>query len=138
MLECIKFGDFKIKTIQIESEWFVSVRHIGIALGVSFDTLKGIVLHHLPQQYKFSRKEINIDDPYDGSIDDPYDGILGSKHPEQHDVLDFLVERHDYLQDQAWEVQNKRHAALDNSISTAKNYRKHIYSASKLGEPALL
>ena len=49
MLECIKFGDFKIKTIQIESEWFVSVRHIGIALGVSFDTLKGIVRHHLPQ-----------------------------------------------------------------------------------------
>ena len=122
MLECIKFGDFKIKTIQIESEWFVSVRHIGIALGVSFDTLKGIERHHLPQQYKFSRKEINIDDPYDGSIDDPYDGILGSKHPDQHDVLDFLVERHDYLQDQAWEVQNKRHAALDNSISTAKNY----------------
>ena len=60
MLEYIKFGDCKIKTIQIEDEWFVSVRHIGIALGVSSDTLKGIVCHHLPQQYKFSRKEIKI------------------------------------------------------------------------------
>ena len=50
MLECIKFGDCKIKTIQVENEWFVSVRHIGIALGVSYDTLKGMVRHHLPQQ----------------------------------------------------------------------------------------
>ena len=49
MLECIKFGDCKIKTIQIEDEWFVSVRHIGIALGVGSNTLKGIVRHHLPE-----------------------------------------------------------------------------------------
>ena len=48
LLECIKFGDCKIKTMQIEDKWFVSVRHIGIALGVSSDTLKGIVRHHLP------------------------------------------------------------------------------------------
>ena len=41
MLEYIKFGDFKIKAIQIEDEWFVSVRHISIALDVSSDTLKG-------------------------------------------------------------------------------------------------
>ena len=47
MLECIKFGDCKIKAIQIEDEWFVSVRHIGIALVVGSDTLKGIVCHHL-------------------------------------------------------------------------------------------
>ena len=56
MLECIKFGDCKIKIIQIEDEWFVSVRHIDNALGVGPDTLKGIVRHHLLQQYKFSRK----------------------------------------------------------------------------------
>ena len=67
MLECIKFGDCKIETIQTKNEWFVSTRHISIALGVSSDTLKSIVCHHLPQQYKFSRKEINIDDDYDGS-----------------------------------------------------------------------
>ena len=60
MLECIKFGDCKIETIQTKNEWFVSTRHISIALGVSSDTLKGIVCHHLPQQYKFSRKEIKI------------------------------------------------------------------------------
>ena len=48
MLECIKFGDFKIKAILVEDEWFVSVRHIGIVLGVSSDTVKGIVRRHLP------------------------------------------------------------------------------------------
>ena len=47
MLECIKFGDCKIKTIQIEDEWVVSVPHIGIALGVVYHTLKSIVRHHL-------------------------------------------------------------------------------------------
>ena len=52
MLECIKFGDCKIETIQTKNEWFVSTRHISIALGVSSDTLKGIVCHHLPQQYR--------------------------------------------------------------------------------------
>ena len=49
MLECIKFGDCKIETIQIEDEWLVFVHHIGIALGVSSDTLKGIERYHLPQ-----------------------------------------------------------------------------------------
>ena len=56
MLECIIFGDFKIKTKQIEDERFVSMGHIGITLGVGSDTLKGIGRHHLPQQYKPSRK----------------------------------------------------------------------------------
>ena len=107
MLQRIKFDDCKIKTIQIEDKWFVTVRHIGIALGVGSDTLKGIVRHHLPQQYKFSRKEINTDDSYDSSklfttIPDACRVILGSTHPDRHDVIDFLVERHNYLQDQAW------------------------------------
>ena len=47
MLECIKFGDCKINTIQIEDEWFVFVCHIDMALGVSSDTLKVIVRHHI-------------------------------------------------------------------------------------------
>ena len=106
MLQCIKFGDCKIKTILIEDEWFVSVRHIGIALGVSSVTLKGIVRNHLPQQYKFSRKKIDISDSYDDSklfttIPGTYRVILGSTHPDRHDAIGFLVERHDYLQDQA-------------------------------------
>ena len=50
MLECIKFGDRKITTKQIEDEWFVYVCHIAIAVNVSSDTLKGIVRDHLPQQ----------------------------------------------------------------------------------------
>ena len=106
MLECIKFGDCKIKTIQIKSAWVVPWPHIGIALGVSSDTLKGIVRHHLPQQYKFSSKEINIGDNYDGSkfftntISGACMVILGLTHPDRCDVIDFLVERHNYLQDQ--------------------------------------
>ena len=121
----------------------MSVRHICIALGVSSGTLKGIVRHHLPQQYKFSRKEINIDDPYDGSklfttIRGACRVILGSTHPYRHDVTDFLIERHNYLQDQAWKAQKIRHVALDDSIPTAKNYREHIYFVSELGEPVLL
>ena len=96
MLECIKFGDFKINTIQIEDEWFVSVHHIGISLGVGPDTLKGIVRYHLPPQYKFSRTEFNIDDPYGGSklvttIPLACRIILGSAHPDRHKVIDFLI-----------------------------------------------
>ena len=102
------------------------MRHIGIALGVSFDTLKGIVHHHLPQQYKFSRKEINIDDDYDGSklfttIPGAYRVIFGSTHPDRHDIIDFLVERHNFLQDQAWKAQKISHVTLDDSTPTAKH-----------------
>ena len=127
MLKCIKSGDCKIKTIQIEDEWFVFVRHIGIALRVGPDTLKGRVRHYLPQQYKFSRKEININDSYDGSklfttIPGACRVILGSTHPDRHDVIDFLVERHTYLQDQVWKAQKIRHVALDDSTPIAKNY----------------
>ena len=39
MLENIKSGDWKIKTIQTEDEWVVFVCHIGNALGVRSDTL---------------------------------------------------------------------------------------------------
>ena len=143
MLECIKFGDCKIKTIQTEDKWFVSVRHIGIALGVGPDTLKGMAHYHLPQQYTFSRKEINIDDSYDSSklftiIPGACRVIVGSTHPGRHGVIDFLVERHNYLQDQALKAQKTRHVALDNSIPTAKHYRGHVYFVFKLGEPALL
>ena len=87
-----------------EIKWFVSVHHIGIALGVSSDTLKGIVRHRLPQQYKFSRKEINFDDDCDGSksfttITGACRVILRSTHPDRHGVIGFLVESHNYLQD---------------------------------------
>ena len=51
---------------------------------------------------------------------------------------DFLVERHNYLQDQAWKAQKTRHVALDDSIPMTKHYQEHIYFVFKLGEPALL
>ena len=117
--------------------------YIGIALGISSDTLKGIVRHHLPQQYKFSTKEININDSYDDfklftTIPGACSVILGSKHPDRHDVIDFLFERHNHLQDHDWKAQKTRHMALEDSIPTARNYREHIYFVFKLGEPALL
>ena len=141
MLECIKFGDCKIKTVQIDDKWFLSVRHIGIALSVSSDTLKGIVRHHLQPQYKFPRKENNIDDDHDGSklftiIPGICRVILGSTHPDRNDVINFLVKRHNYLQDQAWKAQKTRHVTLDGSIPSPKHYREHICFVFKLGESA--
>ena len=50
MLECIKFRDCKVKTLQTENAWFAVVAHIGIALGVTSDTLKDIVRNYLSQQ----------------------------------------------------------------------------------------
>ena len=99
--------------------------------------------HHLPQQYKFSGKEINIDDDCDDSklfttIPGACRVILGSTHPDRQDVINFLVERHNYLQDQTWKAQKIRHVALNDSIPTAKHYREHICFVFKLGKPVLL
>ena len=62
------------------------------------------------------KKKINIDDSYDGSklfttLPGACRVILGSKHPDRHDVINFLVERHNYLQDQACKAQKARHVA---------------------------
>ena len=84
--------------------------------------------HHLFQQYKSWRKEVNIDNSYDGSklfttIPGACRVTSGSAHPARHDVVDFLVERHNYLQDQVWKEQKARHLVLDDSIPAAKNYQ---------------
>ena len=78
------------------------MRYIGNELGVRSDTLKGIVRNDLPQQYKFSRKEIGIDTSCDGSnlfigIPAASRVILVSAHSDRFDVLDFLVEKHNHL-----------------------------------------
>ena len=143
MLEYIKFVDHKVKAIKIRSDWFVSAHHISNALGVSSDTLKGIVRHYMSQQYKFSRKEINIDKSYNSSklfttIPEVCRIILCSTHPDRYDPLDFLVEKQNHVQDQVREAQKTEHVALDNNIPAAKNYREHIYFEFKLGEPELL
>ena len=67
MLQKIKFGDCKVTIIQKGNKWFAPLHYIGVALGVSSDTLKGIIRNHLPQQDKFSRKENAADFSYDGS-----------------------------------------------------------------------
>ena len=64
--------------------------------------------------------------------------ILGSTHPDRHDVVNFPVERHNYLQDHVWKPPKARNMASDDSIPTAKNYHEHIYFVFKLGEPAML
>ena len=131
MLECIKFGDDKVKTIKIGNKWFVAVRDILIVSGASPDTLKGIVHNNLPHQYKCSIKEIGISGSYYGSkfftvIPTTCRLILVLIHCDKYGVLDFLVERYKHLQDQAWEAQKTEHVALDDSIAIAKNYREHI------------
>ena len=105
MLECIKFGDCKVKTLEIGNEWFVVVCYIGIALGVCSDTLKCIVHNHLPQQYQFSRKGIGTDSSYNGfklltTIPGACRVILDSGDLDRYGVFDFLVERQNHLQDQ--------------------------------------
>ena len=107
------------------------VRDILIASGASPDTLKGIVHNNLPHQYKCSIKEIGISGSYYGSkfftvIPRTCRLILVLIHCNRYGVLDFLVERHKHLQDQAWEAQKTEHVALDDSIAIAKNYREHI------------
>ena len=135
MLECIKFGDDKVKAIQIGNKWFVAVRDILIVSSASPDTLKGIVHNNLPHQYKCSIKEIGISGSYYGSkfftvIPTTCRLILVlihcDKYGDRYGVLDFLVERHKHLQDQAREAQKTEHVVLDDSIAIAKNYREHI------------
>ena len=131
MLECIKFGDDKVKTIQIGNKWFVAVRDILIVSSASPDTLKGIVHNNLPHQYKCSIKEIGISGSYYGSkyftvIPRTCRLILVLIYCDKYGVLDFLVERHKHLQDQVWEAQKTEHVALDDSIAIAKNYQEHI------------
>ena len=104
MLECLKFGDCKVKTIQIRNEWFVAVCDIGIALGASSNFLKGILCNNFSLQYNFLAKKTCIDISYDGSklfttIPGDCRVILGSTHLHRPDALDFLVERHNHLQD---------------------------------------
>ena len=131
MLECIKFGDDKVKTIQIGNKWFVAVRDILIVSSASPDTLKGIVHNNLPHQYKCSIKEIGISGSYYGSkyftvIPRTCRLILVLIYCDKYGVLDFLVERHKHLQDQVWEAQKTEHVALDDSIAIAKNCQEHI------------
>ena len=112
MLESITFWDCKKRTTQTRNEWLVPLHHIGIALGVGSDILKSIIRYHLPQQYKFSRKQIGIDLFYDGSkflttFSAVCRVMVGSKHPDKYDFLDFLVERHNNIQEQAGKRRKK-------------------------------
>lgn len=65
---------------------------IGIALGVTSDTLKSIARNHFPQQYKFSRKKIDIGISYDGpklftAIPGAYKVKLTLPQPDKYEYL---------------------------------------------------
>ena len=107
--------------MQIGNEWFVSLNYIGIASGVSSDTLKDTAHNQLLLKCKFSRKEIGINISHDSSklfttIPRTCSVVMGSAYLARYDVLDFHVESfswHNHLQEQAWEKQKKEHVALD-------------------------
>ena len=112
MLESITFWDCRKRTTQTRNEWLVPLHHIGIALGVGSDILKSIIRYHLPQQYKFLRKQIGIDLFYDGSkffttLSEVCRVMVGSKNPDKYDFLDFLVDRHNNIQEQAGQRRKK-------------------------------
>ena len=138
MLECIKFGDRKVKTIQIRNKWFVNVHHIVAALAVSSDTLIIYLCSISFQERKLVLISLLMAPKLFTTVPRAHRVILGSAHPDGYDILDFLVERHNHLQDQAWEAQKTEHAALDNSIPIAKNSQEYIHFVFKLGKPALL
>ena len=72
------------------------------------------------------------------SIPWPSRVILVSTYSDRYDVLDFLVEQYNYLQDQSRELQRKTHVGLEDNIPVAKKYQRHIYCVFKVGEPVLL
>ena len=111
-------------------------------LGVSSDTLKGIVHHHLPQQYKFLRKKIGTDSFYNDTelfttIPGACKVILGSTHPDKHDVLDSLVENI-----MIYKIRHGKHKKLTMlHLTTVYLWLKPIetiHFVFKLDEPELL
>ena len=141
MIECIKFGNCKVNTIQVGDDCYVAVKNIGISLDVNNDTLKGIVRNHLPSDLRYSRKYIGLDILYGGAklfttIAGACRVILGSTHPDKFDVLDILIERHVQLQDHIWQLNKKELVTLDDSIPL--NYYKDLHFVFKLDKPAIL
>ena len=79
------------------------------------------MFHHLPQNINFQENKLilmtlmmtlNYSRQYLGTCR----VILGLKHPDPLNVIDFLVERHNYLQDQAWKSQETSYVAFDDSM----------------------
>ena len=139
MLECIKFGNNKIKTIQVRDDCFVAVQKIGTALGISTDSLKALVRNHLPTDLRLSREYIGLDIPHDGAkvfttITGACRLILASKHPDRFEVLDFLLNRHDELQDRLWNLSKVEYPTLDDSIPQIKRSDR-LHFIFELSEP---
>ena len=88
MLECIKFGGKKIRTIQIRD---VSVKKIGEAFEMTQANFKALVQNHLPEHLRLSQSYIGLDISYERSkvfttISGACRLILASKHPDRFDV----------------------------------------------------
>ena len=139
MLECIKFGEQKIRTIQVGDDCFVSIKKIGEALDMTHTNFKALVQNHLPEHLRMSRSYIGLDISYERSkifttIAGACRLILASKHPDRFEVLDFLLDRHDQLQDELWKVTKVEPPTLDDSVPEGEK-RDFLYFIYELGEP---
>ena len=139
MLECIKFGEKKIKTIQIRDDCFVSVKKIGEALEMPCANFKALVQNHLPKHLCLSRTFIGLDISYERSktfttIAGACRLILASKHPDRFEVLEFLLDRHGQLQDDLWRVTKVEPPTLDDSVPEGKR-GDYVYFIFELGKP---
>ena len=94
------------------------------ALGIISDTLKGIASNHFPQRYKFLRKEmvlISLMMAPNCSLQYLKRVGLRSTHLDRYDVLKLLLERHNHVQDQAWEKKKTEQLPLKHSIPVVKS-----------------
>ena len=141
MLECIKFGGKKVRTIQIGDDCFVSVKKIGEALEMKRTNFKALVQNHLPEHLRLSRSYIGLDISYERSkvfttIAGACRLILASKHPDRFEVLEFLLNRHDQLQDKLWKLTKVEPPTLDDSVPEGDR-RDYIYFIYELKEPVI-
>ena len=147
MLECLKFGNNNVPTIQVGDNIYVAVKDIGLALGVDKNTLNAIVRNHLPKELKLNKKDIDLDIAFHRfklftTITGACRVILGSTHPNKFEVIDYILQRHDDLEDKVLilEGKTKKEATpIDNDIpqEIENKYRTTLYSILKLKTPVV-
>ena len=62
--------------------------------------------------------------------------ILTSKHPDRFDVLEFLLDRHDHLQNKLWKLTKVEPPTLDDNVPEG-DIRDYIYFIYKLRKPVV-
>ena len=116
----------------------MSVKKIGEAVEMTRANFKAHVQNHLPEHYRLSRSCIGLDISYERSkvftiIAGACRLILTSKHPDRFDVLEFLLDRHDHLQNKLWKLTKVEPPTLDDRVPEG-NRRDYIYFIYELRE----